>query len=61
MRLVRLALVPRGAPIATKEAAPTGAGVVVSVAAENGKDNLLPLEVSKVDVSIVANATTGAG
>jgi RNA recognition motif-containing protein len=25
------------------------------------KDNLLPLEVSKVDVSIVANATTGPG
>ena len=41
MRLVRLALAPRESPIATKEAAPMGAGVVVSVAAENGEDIML--------------------
>ena len=35
-----------------------GAGVVVSVAAENKEDNLLPLEIPKVDVYIVVNATT---
>ena len=41
MRLVRLALAPREAHIATKDAAPMGAGIVVSVAAENGEDIML--------------------
>ena len=55
---MRLALAPRGAPIATKKAALIMAEVVVSVVAEKGKNNLLHLELSRVDVDTIANDTT---
>jgi hypothetical protein len=45
----------------TREAATIMAGVVVSVAAKNCKDSFPPIEVSSVDVSIIENATAGAG